>query len=1071
MKFLRKRKYAFDKWTCSNNKKRRGKLKGEKKKFRSTLKGESFKIVIFPDLHFSLFIRKEKRNPFFFHHNQSLLFYITGSRSEDSGKKMSEIIRGLSATSEIYKGPFSEIPDEYGIIHHLLGLNIPASAFTKTPPRYWSDMRPGTCFKLLLQMITEVAARKDMGTFDWDAPILFGDNEEPRSRPRFIHSIEELVSEPDNFAPSTGEEKPRKFMSLRVSTAVFDINFDFAEGFARIMREHTNKAAQAAARPQRTNRTNQSSPDEEFLKITTIQDLVAKLWKPYLKDNNLSYWDHRSSLNEDITNKASVWNPFNILSMERLMTLHVEGVCKEQCDPNNYFAVNDGMSASTFLRKFPMPGRTFEVMGDNFKFQILMSSALPNATSLKLNSNNLEIYDKQGHLESLEQNLETFDSCGGGGDDAEEDPRRLDLEEAIYEERSDIRRIESHNAALLRNIEREEGIVPYSEQSIDECPNYDEMAKRNEFMVLRKKNLFQRDEICRRYENSAPKEFKEHYNNHRKEAIAEFETVFRECDNVTETVKTVRDYFNHLPAKDQWTENLQTVKSLSPYANMVVRMNAEFDKIFEVETNFVLLWKSFLVMLSGFRYTWDLRPNLLVTGEGGTGKSFIFDLVETIATRGTFESITHQTPQSNNTEGDHSDKAEAYHEAPINLLGMDQYGRQMAADYTLKDVLTKQRHIVKFYTFDKDTQQRIKAEICARAMKSMMMITNETVPASNTPISRRFLRHKMVQKSREDRDGFHSSFSMGFNKMDCLKRMSIHAKQLHQFYFFLWEKAIEAGALADIDLSVPKIVAQLVFDEMVNKHSIPKPKESPISMYLSICRIMTMYYGIEMEFFSELGLRHRHMDKYVDSVAKPFDFKNLLELEKWKCCTKEIAIHVLTLLEESWVPKMQSSIASAMADITNYPPMDKDKDSTSFMELDSGPGHVDYRYSQVTGPSYQQIASKIQQRFSEAPSTNDILNDLKDMMTKYVSSKNYGWFSKEDLERAARNEGGNQPPPTLMETDHSMDPNEDAHSHAHAPSHAPSAPPPHLTDAMDTESWTQETADHTPNPPPSSLYP
>ena len=248
---------------------------------------------------------------------------------------------------------------------------------------------------------------------------------------------------------------------------------------------------------------------------------------------------------------------------------------------------------------------------------------------------------------------------------------------------------------------------------------------------------------------------------------------------------------------------------------------------------------------------------------------------------------------------------------------------------------------------------------------------------------RRFIRWKMQKFERIGYENFHSSFVQDYNKFEKVTLTITHGRQLHQFYFLLWEKAIEAGALTDIDLSVAKMVGQLVFEKMCEK-GIPKPKESPISMYLSICRVMTMYYGIEMEFFSELGLRHRK-DEYGDH--KKFEFSMLLELEKWKCCSKEIAIHVLTLLEGEWVPKMKTAVAEAMAVLTNWPP--NKKETAPFMKLETGAG--DPRYLQVCGGSFNVIASKIQQKFTQQPSCNDILNDLVDLKTSFIRAKKWVW--------------------------------------------------------------------------------
>ncbi len=55
-----------------------------------------------------------------------------------------------------------------------------------------------------------------------------------------------------------------------------------------------------------------------------------------------------------------------------------------------------------------------------------------------------------------------------------------------------------------------------------------------------------------------------------------------------------------------------------------------------------------LVVMSAHRYKFGLRPNLIVTGEGGGGKSFAVDMAKEITIPGAIMNLTHLTTHGMN---------------------------------------------------------------------------------------------------------------------------------------------------------------------------------------------------------------------------------------------------------------------------------------------------------------------------------------------------------------------------------------------------------------------------------------
>ena len=83
-----------------------------------------------------------------------------------------------------------------------------------------------------------------------------------------------------------------------------------------------------------------------------------------------------------------------------------------------------------------------------------------------------------------------------------------------------------------------------------------------------------------------------------------------------------------LPKEIQLRTKENTESRMTNYGEAMASGKAAFDKAMEDEDT-----KSRLVALAGMiaDWSWDLRPHLLMTGEGSTGISFVFDTVQAMA--------------------------------------------------------------------------------------------------------------------------------------------------------------------------------------------------------------------------------------------------------------------------------------------------------------------------------------------------------------------------------------------------------------------------------------------------------
>ena len=889
----------------------------------------------------------------------------------------------IGRLGDFYRGPFERLPENYPI-RKIHAFNIPKSAFRQNP-RNWGDLTHDTCFAKILHSVAHIVSNGSIGTY-YTRPS--GEHAKylcAEGVPKVVVGSEELVSTSD-----TG----RMWLGFRMWLFIMDEKFDLGLGFHRIMDGNATRAQQL--RRQRKNLPADACSGEH-LTIRGLEDIYTNVWKPYLCDSNYIKGGVETLMESndmDISNPDSPLHPSHVLTVENAFRLHVDDVCSEQLDINNYFNTDEGISPVMFMadetgrrtKQFPLPTSTFRITVPFFEPKHLETMPLPNSVILELMERSRDRESRQASLQESRSELRGIVQ----GADPQEIQR---AQERVDEQQRVIEQIDEDTSALVSNMQREnrDNAVFY-----DGSGAMGVMTSRNIFMQIRERNHQKLNEIKDKYDVGT-EEYDTHMQAFRKQAIREFEKEFKNSECVTGAVKCARAFMKGLLPEEQYIENLQIARNLSPFGNMIIRMTAEFDKIFQVEANFDLIWLAYGVMLSAYRYSWDLRPNLMLTGEGGAGKSFVLEFLETISIGGSVWNVTHFTPQSFNTGQDMSDICIVMHEIPTSLLGIDNKGNRQVADPFFKNRLAKQYTATISYDFDKETGERKSKMSYARCMGSMIAASNERMPLSDSAIMQRFIKYKMQQRSRGDRNPQEMTYINEWSKEDQVKLTIQHGYKLHQLYFLIYEKAIEAGVLPEIDIEGAKQVARLVFSKL-SQNGLPYPKTRQICMYFDLARVFTIFYAIEVELFSEYGFLKKQDES---SNHKPFNFDFLEDFIKWGYCTEEIAVFVITLLEKEWVPKIKYQIINHIGkDQCKWPPKSPDDVDIDFRKVESSTPNaaleIDYRYIEIVGSNINSIASNIRNSIPDRPSLNDIISELYDLRNTFISTQPREWRKSEE---------------------------------------------------------------------------
>jgi hypothetical protein len=880
--------------------------------------------------------------------------------------------------------PFSGLPTKR--IQNMIVFNIHHTLFPKDG-NFWGSIIDG-CEKKILFSMAHIIDRKDIGTrFTNGAgqlePLYYKEGE-----PKVVVCQEVLRTESrqilDEFGQVKGRE-PGEFRGLRIWLLSLDPSFSFAKGLEEMINENQRKYL--PSKEQSTNTTDSIPKRRGYKKVVdepfsheTIRNndyLTTHIWSVYLRDTQFYGEGTIDQLhnNSKISDENNPLNPYRILTPQRAMTLHVDGVCEAQRNIDSYFNSLDGVSGTTFKGVFPIPEDTYRIMGQHFNPVTLRESPLPHLLTKEIGANVDTLKKRQTSLAKLERQMNSIDP---------EDEQGVNkLQEEMEVIRMDITRIEDLIGGITDKFRK---TAEKTEPFLLGTGIQDELKSRNEFMRIRDTNKVKLDEIAKKYPLDST-EYENAMSQFTKTALIEFWQVFLYSKDVTPSVKSARSWYMKLPIEERWHENNMAVKNLSPFGNTIVRMMTELDRVFKVETNFQIVMLSIFVMYCALRYSWALRPNILLNGDGASGKSWILDLLEEIAVPGATMNITHFTQHAMTGSVDASDVLFIVHELPLEKFGIDsRTGRDMAADPYLKNVLTKQMNVT--VTQDLDRNDRTPRTYVSRAMCGFAIATNDTLPGGHNPMMQRFLKHQMTKNKKRDEDMV--SMENEYIQNDRHRETILHGVRLSHFYIMVIEKAIESNALgADVDTNVAKYVSKSVFKEM-KENGVPVPERRQEDMYRDICRVVTILYSIQMNFFSELGRSIRQ-----DPQGNPRDFHplSLMEIRKWLVCTQEIAVFVLTLMEPIFTPHIRASVVNVIGYNLNRFPYQIG--TTEFRKLPASSlskTNEDRRYLEICGTSLAVIAAKVQRHIPNPPSVTEILGAFQQLQYEFVDSEHYDFF-------------------------------------------------------------------------------
>jgi len=388
-------------------------------------------------------------------------------------------------------------------------------------------------------------------------------------------------------------------------------------------------------------------------------------------------------------------------------------------------------------------------------------------------------------------------------------------------------------------------------------------------------------------------------------------------------IRSMVDYYAELPVERRWSETDTQFPELSSYANMIIQTDTRYRKAFKLKDGSPsrLLLMLTLSRDSALTFDFGLHINFLLDGEKDTGKSHLLTALEDMCIDGSVQKCSHISKKAMTTDEDiFNDCLLIFHEAPIHMLGVDFTGKQISGDEILKDRLTS--NVVNTYRFiqEKDTGAVRCVQYVCRCMGSTIAATNEIIPIDESPVISRMIRTIITKADSEytaaelmmvsDETVSSSSFRAsgvpedgGYKARVCEKERLIH------FYVMVVEKAIEAGAIENVDMTVARVFINRVIEIIESKYNFDRISTRHVEQLIKIARSLTIRWAIHVVYFSEYGRLWRNG---TDNTYRDFDPLSLLDIEKRLVCTEEIVAHAFSMLDFHFIPTHQINILKAI---------------------------------------------------------------------------------------------------------------------------------------------------------------
>jgi hypothetical protein len=726
--------------------------------------------------------------------------------------------------------------------------------------------------------------------------------------PRCCLTFEEL-------RPVTGGEPP----SWRLWLLQFDpkINFD------KIIQDNINKESW---KHKPTDIGRKTKDRKEFadwvdarLKINNIPDLINQVYFELASEQ-----DDRELIKQykgqqgfyDISEEDSPFSVYQLFSPAKTITDNrFTTIDPEQRQPSNYFDTPNGFSGNSF-KWFPFRDRTYRLDNNHTTLWYFSVAGLPdffrNFTVTKL-------VDKQ----TCDDKIDMFQIQLNQAMSERSETETLYVNKKITSEYYE--RVSKAQTEAIERIQRELNEQYSLRERVEADLNrivslvsqnktfyYNETfleslrIQYNDIWKLRKDNLRKRNDIKNLHKDVTSLSYKKAMLEFYETSLNEAWNVLSTSDKLTIPTKKCMAYINSLKAEEQWVTVHQLLDDMSPYASMFLLDWMNLEKGRDARTNHSLAQLMWECSLSAgmprdvsSKSGNDIKPNVLLDGKSGSGKSWLLLLMESLCFPGSVENAGHITEKAYTGTQIKDDLIIHVHELPKSMLGLDEKGKSNGGNPIMKTIMTEGALTTQSLGFDEKTKKRVTMETTSLIDVTFFGNSNLTPPDKNSAEMLRWANPSTPMEKRSDKSEFSEITKKKDPDDDFYKEIHTRRMRLAHAYSFIVMKLIQAGVFPEVNTEVATEIMALVFQEL-SKKGIKMPDYRKQSMFKKNVVSAVIYYAVTMEFFSVLGGHHKFEVVNAEKGerrAKPVGPMDFMGIMKWLVCTEEQAIHQLTLHE------------------------------------------------------------------------------------------------------------------------------------------------------------------------------
>lgn len=402
----------------------------------------------------------------------------------------------------------------------------------------------------------------------------------------------------------------------------------------------------------------------------------------------------------------------------------------------------------------------------------------------------------------------------------------------------------------------------------------------------------------------------------------------------------------------------------SIHFNRVIRLLQQYDKLMFITTAQKELYVTHLALYNAYTHVMGLHFNILYAGEGGTGKSFVFERRTEMAIPGTVQELTYQTTRADAVQKDNNHTCEIFHEIPPCFIMDDKHTSKDQAS-SLKQKITSSYQSCKYLYFDDTDGTRKQATCKSQCIGVIWGCTNYSITKIEDAMAQRFYKAKFESVRRPGVTN--NTQNMAYNSMG-----DVYKKKRDQFLMFchdeqmkvyLVEQMIWCGIIKDVNM---KVADQILYQIEETVHIAARCTDR---MKILI-RTATIVAALEA-LFSVPGAKY---------YAQDFDEFQLLDIEPLLVASEEITLHIVDLLFDEVRDPCQRKVLDTMWNLHSAAPI--------YME--SSDMRINYNYIKLNrmGRLCSQLASNMTESVGKMSPSN-IAAVIKSMGKDCVYTTSY----------------------------------------------------------------------------------